>query len=180
MASNCIGINNRNIICKRKVKCGKWCSFHINQTSIEHYSRPVPYSDWPRVEIINSEVSQFPSLGLVMKALRVFFIDMQVHTSSLFNSQAQINYAKHKCLILTAELLKRNVHVCYGVGYLDGVIESCIKNLIYPEHRIYAEDFKRKCLKSYREQAQKRLQFFYFKNVEGLCFDVVEKIMEYV
>ena len=177
----CLGINNRGNKCKRVVKCGQWCSFHIYQKPIRFYKRPLPYSNWPRVEFINHEIVKYPNIDLFMKALHICYLELQVNSSTLFYTESHINYARNKCLILTVELLKKNTHICYGESFLENIINSSIIILHkHPELRDYAEDFKKKCLKSYRDQAQKRVACFYFKYVEGLCFDVVEKIMGYV
>jgi hypothetical protein len=175
----CIGINNRNAICKRQVKSGSYCCFHIDQKRIKLYTRID--ETWPSDSLINQNVQRLYHINLVMKALDIFRLEMQIMETSVFYNAINADYAKKRCLIFTVELFKLNVDVCYGQPFLDGLMDSCVRLLVkQPQLSDYTEHFKRKCLKSHRDQAQKKLRCFYFRHVNGLCFDIVEKIMELV
>ena len=179
MPKCCMGITSKNKICKKRSKYDGYCGFHMYQKTIDFYNPPD--KSWPCIEVINISTERLPTIELVMENLRVLFLEMQFHSNLFIYSQYQMECARKNCLILTIELIKTNKHVCYGVRYIDELVESCVKMLRnYPELIDYAEDFKKKCLKSYREQAKKQIIGFYFKHIDGLCADVIEKIMEYI
>ena len=92
----------------------------------------------------------------------------------------QVLFCNRLCLVSTIELIKLNVKICYGVPCFDNVIDVCAKKIENVQGMAdYAEHFKKKCLKSYRDQAKKKLVTFYFNRIEGLCPDVIEKIMTF-
>ena len=79
------------------------------------------------------------------------------------------------------ENLKYNKTIFYHIPEppeFKGIFNKIIENFTpFPEFKDYIIDFQKQCVKNYRIQAQKCLYLFYFKHVEGLCFDVVEKII---
>ena len=84
-------------------------------------------------------------------------------------------------VIKIVELIKLNINICYGEPRINEIVNKLVTKMNeVDELAKYTEDFKRKCLKSYREQSRKIVNCFYFKHVEGLCADVIEKIISYV
>jgi len=84
-------------------------------------------------------------------------------------------------LMMCTELIKLNVAVCYTDDTLQHLVGILNKGLNEStELANYAEDFRRTCMKSHRDAARKRLVSFYFKRCEGLCDDVIEKVLEHV
>jgi hypothetical protein len=84
-------------------------------------------------------------------------------------------------LMMCTELIKLNASVCYTDDRLQVLVQGMSKRLDeVPKLAAYAEDFRRKCLASHRDAARKRLVSFYFKRCEGLCDDVIEKVLEHV
>ena len=81
----------------------------------------------------------------------------------------------------TAELLKFNSNMCTEDDSLQGLVDTVASKLdAVPELTAYTEDFRRKCSRSHRSEARKRVNAFYFKRCEDLCDDVIEKILESV
>jgi hypothetical protein len=84
-------------------------------------------------------------------------------------------------LMMCTELLKRNAVVCYNDDRIQGLVWGMsVKLDEVPELAAYTEDFRRKCMRSHRAAARKRLISFYFNRVEDLCDDVIERVLEHV
>jgi len=151
------------------------CNIHKDQTPVPYYNRPD--ENWPTVETVNNNVHMYNSMDVIMSVLYNYSIDMQL---SSFTIPSLVDRAYKRCLILSTEHIKRNNSFCYGMGYLENTIKAYYKILIgYPQLARYAENFRKLCLKSYRDQAKKNMVTFYFKHVEGLYPDVVEHIMSF-
>ena len=61
--------------------------------------------------------------------------------------------------------------------YDDYIFDFLEQISYYVELNNYVNDLKRSCLLNEREEAINRVKCFYFKHVEGLCPDIVEKII---
>jgi hypothetical protein len=84
-------------------------------------------------------------------------------------------------VIKIVESIKFNINICYGEPYINSLVDTLVTKMNeVDELAEYTEDFKRKCLKSYREQSRKRLINFYFKRIQGLCPDVIELIINFI
>ena len=117
----------------------------------------------------------------MLASIRIQYHNINYIINSGFYSECKIKYINRRCILSCIELIKVNLIICYGNQELEKLISICFDKINYfSELHDYTEDFKKKCLKSYRDQAQKRVACFYFKHVEGLCFDVVEKIINLV
>jgi hypothetical protein len=80
--------------------------------------------------------------------------------------------------MMCTELIKLNASVCYTDDRVQDLVTGMSSSLDeVPELAEYAEDFRRKCMRSHRTAARKRLVSFYFTRVEGLCDDVIEKVL---
>ena len=87
----------------------------------------------------------------------------------------------HCQFISCVELLKCNAVVCRSDSRLQTIVNTLADMMAeVPELAEYAEDFRRKCLKSHRDAARKRLVSFYFTRCEDLCDDVIEKVLSLV
>ena len=182
MGTICKGINSKNLPCKKKAtECG-YCPYHFNQNPIEFYPQ---LDNWPTVTTINNNAYHNHWLpGDLLFQLRELQSRLVIRpwelrlSENLTNEQAL--YCNRLCLISTIELIKLNVKICYGKPCFDNVIDVCAKKIENVQGMAdYAEHFKKKCLKSYRDQAKKKLVTFYFNRIEGLCPDVIEKIMTF-
>ena len=174
----CIAITTRSTRCKNVVQNGiKCCNLHKDQTPIPFYNRPD--ENWPSDEIVNSNTYRYHSVEVVMAVLYNYSIDMHISTLNFFSSPLEIERATKRCLILSVEHIKRNRHLIYGAEYLNDLIVSHHNLLNSEQLEEYAENYRRLCLKSYRDKARKKLISFYFKHVEGLYSDVVEHIMTF-
>jgi hypothetical protein len=174
----CIAITTRGNKCKNGIQIGnKCCNVHKDQTPIPFYNRPD--QNWPSAEVVNTNTFRYYTMEVVMTVLYNYNIDMHISSLHLFNSPVEMDRAKKRCLILSVEHIKRNRHLLYGLEYLNDLI-VCQYNLLNCGHLAeYAENFRRLCLKSYRDESRKKLITFYFKHVEGLYVDVVEHIMSF-
>jgi hypothetical protein len=177
--TRCIGLTTKDQRCKNAAQVGKvCCNIHKNQTPIPLYNRPD--QNWPTPGRINKVVYMYYSVETVIKVMHNFNIDMHINSINLFHTPTQIDIAQKLFMMLITETLKRNKHICYGVHYLNDIITIHYDILMqFPQLADYAEDFRKQCLKSYRDKARKKLIMFYFQHCEGLCYDVVEHIMTF-
>ena len=174
----CKGINSKNLQCKKKARGCGYCIFHVNQKPIEFYPK-LKY--WPGTIIINSTAYRKHRLSCdVLYELNEFYNRLVLRPWELKLPEEKILYSHRVCLISSIELIKLNVKLCYGNCHFDKVINVCAKKIENIQEMVdYVHDFKKKCLKSYSDQAKKKLVTFYFNHVDGLCPDVIEKIMTF-
>ena len=175
----CKGTTAKNCACKNKVKKGDYCSSHKSQRIIKFYPN---IDNWPSSIIINKRIHGYLTVDLVL--LQISYYETEFLMNTNFNGPGDEKIKERESRIFTIsviELIKFNIDICYGHPRIDFFVDKISQKFYaWGLFDVYIEDFKKKCLKSYREQAQKRVICFYFKHVEGLCFDVVEKIMGYV
>ena len=61
------------------------------------------------------------------------------------------------------------------------LVDQCLEHMSkYPHLVQYREYFARKLLKSYKEEARKKLISFYFKRCEDLCDDMIWEVLQRV
>ncbi len=173
----CKGTTRSGHPCRCKVRCGEYCGYHCYQKPIEFYPT---LENWPTSLVINKSRSGTHSVGfipLVLIQLANFKMDMLVQPSPMFYPESQIKYSHRLFLIKSIELIKRNACICYGEPTIDRlIIAYCEKLYEIPEFKDYVEDFKKRCLKSHRDQARKKVYTFY---LNFLCNDIIEKIISY-
>ena len=175
----CKGINSKNLPCKKKARGCGYCIFHVNQRPIEFYPQ---LENWPdAITIRNNAYRKHWLPSDLLHELREFYKRLVLKAPEQLNlSNEQILNCNRLCLVSSIELIKLNVILCYGNKVFDKVIDTCAKKIENVQGMAdYAEDFKKKCSKSYRDQAKKKLVTFYFNHIEGLCPDVIEKIMTF-
>jgi hypothetical protein len=174
----CKGINSKNLPCKKKARGCGYCIFHVNQRPIEFYPQ---LENWPdTITISNNAYRKHWLPGDLLYELREFKSRLVLTPWELKLPDEKILYSHRVCLISSIELIKLNVILCYGNEVFDKLIGAYAKKIENVQGMAdYAEDFKKKCWKSYRDQAKKKLVTFYFNRVEGLCPDVIEKIMTF-
>ena len=174
----CKGIVKYNKKCRNKVVYGEFCSHHMNQRPIFFY--PL-IDDWPPPNMINKEVRKYKTYEYLLIVIRKLYKTLL--EESKFVSEYLIKYNTRLFFMSVLELLKYNKNICYEIVHHDfnkmcNVLME--KFVTFPEFNDYIIDFQKQCIKSYRDQAKKKVYLFYFKHVEGLCFDVVEKIINLV
>jgi hypothetical protein len=139
----------------------------MDHTPIALYTPP---ARWPTSEAVNYRLASIPMLltvGMLKGHLNKLFL--LVGNSEMFN---------RLFVITCVELLKRNAEVCLTDLELQRFVSEGVTKLEeVPELAAYTEDFRRKCMKSHREVARKRLVSFYFKRCEDLCDDVIERVL---
>ena len=171
----CKGFKTNNCACKNKIKKGDYCCHHKYQRVIEFY--PI-IDNWPIPNVINKRIHDYFTVDLVLLQLNYFEHELTMNGG--FRGPYQ-EYDIRLCIVSMIELIKCNIDICYGHPQIEYLVEVIIKKFyIWRVFDDYIEDFKKKCLEKYRLYTRKKVLEFYFKNVDGLCFDVVEKIMEYV
>ena len=112
-----------------------------------------------------------------------FSADALVNQIELLSYSMELVYLvnpeyNHYQFISCVELLKSNAVVCRSDSRLQTIVNTLADMMVeVPELAEYAEDFRRKCLRSHREAARKRLVSFYFSRCEDLCDDVIEKVL---
>jgi hypothetical protein len=169
MPNCCLGFSHSGNPCKLKVKDDYFCHNHLYQRPIEHYTPP--NDNWPfRYEIMYG-VRKYKNPELLLRdtygrLLKTKFSRKRVRVTSF---------------LFAVETLKLNNQICYNHPVIQHLSKLMVKNFdCIPELRTYIIDFKKKCLKSYRDQARKSLTAFYFKHIEGLCPDVIELIISFI
>jgi hypothetical protein len=173
----CDAITYKNTRCKNKTNYGNYCSCHKNKKFLPFY--PI-LENWPVPKIIITNVINCVNFKHVEHTIRrLYYINLQSLRNPVNLEQAV--YDTRLCFVSVIELLKNNKKLVYGIPEFDKMFNIIIEKF-EGIHAFddYITDFKKKCVKSYRDQARKKVYLFYFKNVEGLCYDVVEKIINMV
>ena len=174
----CQGITSIGPQCKRVTHSADGlCCQHKKQVPIPLY--PV-MDNWPVSGIIKPYVLIFHSVHRLVDVIRTHhrLLEMIVAISQ---TESEKNYERRKCVIVCIELFKANTNLMYDKPGMQKLVAALASKLDqFPEFAEYAEDFRRKCLKSHREAAKKRLIAFYFNRCEDLCDDVIREIMNRV
>jgi len=170
----CQGLTIKLSPCKNKVKSGCFCHSHKNQF-VEFYVNPD--DTWPTPLEIKTGLIKYtrdtdPNIiyGLIYK--RILYIKELYPFGN--------NFENKKLHLFACELIKFNVDILYDHDRLF-VLTNCILNELQQFEFLsdYILDFKKKCVKSYRDQSQKKLIHFYMNYEEALNRDVVEHIMSF-
>jgi hypothetical protein len=121
---------------------------------------------WPSIKKINGRVIHFMTE-----------YHFKNHFSFLMEQFYEVSdYQKKIYCFVMLETIRWNREIldkCYD----DDIYELLEHITPYPELNKYVNDLKRSCLLDEREEAINRVKCFYFKHVEGLCPDIVEKII---
>ena len=176
MTTICKGTTKIGHPCRCKVRCGEYCGYHWFQKPIEFYPE---LENWPTSSVINlSRTHRVGFIPLVLLELGNLKMEMLIQPSPMFYPDSKVKYSHRLFLIKSIELIKRNACICYGDYSIDRlIIAYCHKLYEIPEFKEYVEDFKRRCLKSHRDQARKKVYTFY---LNFLCDDIIEKIISYL
>jgi hypothetical protein len=178
--TTCKGFTTKGLQCKCKIKgrFGDYCSIH-------RYQKPIPFypklDNWPETRCIRRSVYEgfYLNAEFVLMQIIDFESRILVNPSPFFFEKEKIVYSERYFVICCVELLKLNANLLYGDERINYFVTFCIKHLSpVPEMKEYLEDFKRRCIKSYRDEARKKLIGFYLDN--SLCPDIVDKIVKLV
>jgi len=132
---------------------------------IEFYINPD--DSWPRPFELKS-VWTIDTASLLITTLD----DRALYIRSLYNNSI---YEIRKHYLYSCEFIKYNNEICYNDIKAQELVAYIIKDLTpFIFLGDYLLDFKKKCLKSYRDQCQKKLIHFYMNYEEGLNRDVGE------
>jgi len=174
----CKGTTAFGWACRNKVKNGTYCHCHKNQqpvvvladVTMEFY----PYllgGEWPSLEQISKKVVVLPS------EMKVRNYITSLMPTTLF--QAKMEFGT--IIFSSIEIIKANISVLNDPIHYDRFVMALINKLDnFPEFAEYLEEFKRKCHMKYREEARNRVNCWYFKHLDDLCPDVIEKIISLV
>jgi hypothetical protein len=184
--SICKGTTAKGTPCK--MKCvNDYCRYHINQRSIDFYPAHIPGETPSPVEILDGVVKVHNPLHLKVEIARVLWkhSDVYVPNALDYSPGTNILFERRLSFFKTIEILKLNNQIVLESSQWDGIIETAISKMSALQLDNfsldnYIENFKRKCLKRYRYETQKKFYSFYFYHVDGLCFDVIEKILSFV
>lgn len=175
----CHALTNRGTRCRTKADC--FCAAHHAQCAIPLY--PV-IEYWPTTCVVHRNVEKYDNLDDLRKQVNRMkrFVVRGVEYNNFppdTRTPREMYYAR-MAFITVSELLKLNSDLCDNrfAQELVDVVASKLDTV--PELAAYTEDFRRKCSKSHREAARKRVHAFYFTRCEDLCDDVIEKVLEYV
>jgi hypothetical protein len=178
LTMQCQGVTSIGPRCKRVThSVDGFCCQHKTQTPIPLY--PV-MDNWPVSGTIKPYVLIFHSVHRLVDVIKTHhrLLEMVVVMSQ---TETGKNYEKRKCVIISIELIKANINLVYDNPGMQKLVAALASKLDqFPEFAEYAEDFRRKCLKSHREAARKRLIAFYFNRCEDLCDDMIWEIMNRV
>ena len=177
MSVVCKGTTAFGWACRNKVKNGTYCHCHKNQqpvvladVTMEFY----PYllgGEWPSLEQISKKVVILPS----EKKVRLYIASLMPN----FHLQTKMEFGT--IIFSSIEIVKANIGLLNDYVHYDRFVTTLISKLDkFPEFAEYLEDFKKKCHKKYREQARNRVNCWYFKHLDDLCPDVIEKIISLV
>ena len=115
----------------------------------------------------------------IVAVMQVITLEMQLKTR--MTEPTQTKFEQRKCMLTCIETCKLNAAVMYNDSDVEKLASVMASKLdIFPDLREYVEDFRRKCVKSHREQAKKRLMAFYFNRCEDLCDDMIWEILQRV
>jgi len=177
----CGGIRLYGAPCRNKLKIGKgnqpgniFCHLHGNQFEGQRV--------FPDMKLYVKISYEWPFVKEIQSKVRLFTDSNQVSTyiSYLVESSNRVSRFNMKiycfAIIETIKANRKLIDEAY-----DSYILDFLRNIvIHPEFNDYAQDIKRTCLKSYRLEARNRVNCFYFKHLDGLCADVIEKIISLV
>ena len=174
----CQGVTSIGSRCKRVTHTADGlCCQHKTQVPITLY--PV-MDNWPVTGAIKPYVLTFHSVGQLTRTLQTHH-RLREMTVAISQTDAAKFYEARKCVVICVELLKANVGLVYDRPGIQRLVAELANKLDqFPELSAYAEDFRRKCLKSHREAARKRMIAFYFNRCEDLCDDMIWEIMNRV
>ena len=185
----CKGVTKNGVKCKTKVRCGDehvYCTHHIKEQNLNFYPYPndigclgYDKNNWPPPRRINMDLVKCKTPQHLVQVIRRLY-KINLESSKILNEHYWVTYHTRLTFTSVIENLKYNKTIFYenpfpGFDKMCNVIIN--RFVIFPEFNDYIIDFQKQCIKNYRIQAQKCLYLFYFKHVEGLCFDVVEKII---
>jgi hypothetical protein len=135
---------------------------------------------WPQSACILRNVRKFDDVHELIQFMLSLNREMQGAMREYMTSPEQV--AIHRKFAMTIlELFKVNAKLVYDFDAAQTLASVAVSKLDeFPELAEYAEDFRRKCVKSHREAAQKRLISFYFNRCEDLCDDMIWEILQRV
>ena len=174
----CQGVTSIGPRCKRVTHTADGlCCQHKTQAPIPLY--PV-MDNWPVSGTIKPYVLTFHGFSQLIRTIRTHHRLMEM-TVAISQTERDKFYETRKYVIINIELIKANIRLIEDRPGLQRLVEMLAKKLDqFPELAEYAEDFRRKCLKSHREAARKRMIAFYFNRCEDLCDDMIWEIMNRV
>ncbi len=168
----CKGITAKGLPCKLKCERG-YCRYHTNQArSIEFYP-PSVFGETPSADQVLDGVCKVANSWELKTRLTRVIISRNYDISTAF--EMRLSFFR------TVEFLKLNREIVFENPEWDKIVNAAISKMStqtidnFPLDD-YIEDFKRKCDKSYRVEARKKFYWFYLQRVDGLCFDVLERI----
>ena len=169
---NCRGVTASGLSCKNKGSCNGYCRYHIPTLYVK-------IANWPTFKDVTKGVRTCSTVWDMIGAMNAFTFEMQLNIMLGFEDQNK--FEQRKCLIRTAEICKVNATLMYNEPALENLASIMASKLdTVPELKDYTEDFRRKCVKSHREEAKKKLMSFYFKRCEDLCDDMIWEILQRV
>jgi hypothetical protein len=156
--------------CKNKVKVGCLCHLHKDQF-VDFYVNPD--DTWPRPIEVKTGVLKYNDVRRVIR-------DINNRLDYKFSNYPDDKLKSKQLFLFTCELIKHNIDLCYHDKRMISLSSLIITRLEeYDFLSDYLLDFKKKCLKSYRELCKKKLIHFYMNHIEGLNLDVVGVIMSF-
>jgi hypothetical protein len=162
----------------KRVANGCYCHLHRSQALIALYPEMMP--EWPSSRSISDEVKRFDTVNKLVHCIESLYLRLQFNMR-LFPEGVPRLIAQRRFVMTVLELLKVNAEVMYNVGAVEKLASVTVSKLDeFPSMAAYVEDFRRKCVKSHRDAAQKRLMSFYFKRCEDLCDDMIWEILQRV
>jgi len=173
----CHGVTLSNLQCTKRVANGCYCHLHRSQALIALYPE---MPEWPSTRSISDEVKRFDTVNKLVQCIESLHLRVQFDMW-LFPAGVPRLLAQRRFVMIVLELLKANAEVMYNVGAVENLASVTVSKLDeIPAMAAYAEDFRRKCVKSHREAARKRVVSFYFKRCEDLCDDMIWEILQRV
>ena len=173
----CLGFTLSGSRCTKRVANGCYCHLHRSQAPVSLY--PV-MPDWPSSESISDDVKGFDTVNALVQFVESLHARMQFDVL-LFPAGVTRLLTQRRFVMITLELLKANAGLVYNVGAVEKLASVTVSKLDeFPAMAAYAEDFRRKCVKSHREAARKRVVSFYFKRCEDLCDDMIWEVLQRV
>jgi len=176
----CKGLTLRGRPCKSRAHA-EYCRSHIDQTPVPLYTPPV---GWPSSTLFIGKVLMLPyhnlSADIVILQLARLQEGLWIKPPKYLVKYLSDVIKRDRCtyLMMCTELIKLNASVCYNDDRVQNLVWGMSSSLDeVPELAEYAEDFRRKCMRSHRVTARKRLISFYFTRCEDLCDDVIERVL---
>ncbi len=174
----CQGVTSIGPRCKKMTHSADgFCCQHKTQVPIPLY----PVTDnWPAARTIRPYVRTGIGLPLLAETI---YANNRLLVMKLANVETdrEKTYEKRKYIIICAELIKANSSMVYDNPAVQPFVATFANTLdSFPDLVEYVEDFRRKCIKSHRDAARKRMIAFYFNRCEDLCDDMIWEIMNRV